>query len=336
MAGSGRATLEDVARLAGVSRATASRAVRGGELVSAANREAVRRAVADLGYVPNRAARSLVTRRTDTIAVVVPEPDARIFSDPFFAATIAGVADVLEDTPKQIVLLIRSRGGGNERLLGYLEGDHVDGVVVVSHHREDHLTDLIARSGLPAAFVGRPFSSLGELQYVDVDNRMGGRMAAEYLVSTGARTIATISGPLDMSAALDRLEGWREALLDAGLDPFIQYEGDFTMGSARRIAARLLAEHPEVDAIFAASDLMASGVLSVARAVGRDVPGDLRVVGFDDGPVAPDTDPPLTTLTNPGRELAVAATRMVLSQLDRQEYRAPVILRPRLVIRGSA
>ena len=91
-----------------------------------------------------------------------------------------------------------------------------------------------------------------------------------------------------------------------------------------------------MDAIFAASDLMASGVLSVARAVGRDVPGDLRVVGFDDGPVAPDTDPPLTTLTNPGRELAVAATRMVLSQLDRQEYRAPVILRPRLVIRGSA
>lgn len=331
-----RPTLEDVARAAGVSRATASRAVRGGELVSEANREAVRRAVAELGYVPNRAARSLVTRRTDTIAVVVPEPDSRIFSDPFFAATIAGVADVLESTPKQIVLLIRSRSAGNERLLGYLEGDHVDGVVVVSHHREDHLTDLIVRSRIPAAFVGRPFSSHGELKYVDVDNRRGGRIAAEYLVATGARTIATITGPLDMAAAVDRHEGWREALLDAGLDPSLTYEGDFTMATARSLAARLLREHPEVDGVFAASDLMASGVIGALHAAGRAIPGDVRVVGFDDGPVAPETDPPLTTLTNPGRELAANATRMVLDQLDGRAYRAPVILRPSLVIRESA
>ncbi|MGM0386127.1 MAG: LacI family DNA-binding transcriptional regulator [Actinomycetota bacterium] len=336
MAGTGRATLEDVARLAGVSRATASRAVRGGGLVSEANREAVRRAVAELDYVPNRAARSLVTRRTDTIAVVVPEPDSRIFSDPFFAATVAGVVEALEETSHQVVLVMRSRGGGPDRLADYLEGNHADGVVVISHHREDHLPAMIARSGIPAAFVGRPITSVPSLQYVDVDNRSGGRTAAEYLATTGSRTIATVAGPLDMAAAIDRLEGWREGLANAGLDSAIWYEGDFTVATARTLAARILREHPEVDGIFAASDLMASGVLGALHAAGRAVPGDVRVVGFDDGPVAPETDPPLTTLTNPGRELAALATRMVLAALDGKPFQAPVILQPRLVVRASA
>lgn len=336
MDGSGRATLEDVARLAGVSRATASRAVRGVAPVSEANRESVRRAVAELGYVPNRAARSLVTRRTDTIAVVVPEPDSRIFSDPFFAATVAGVVETLEETAHQVVLLMRSRGGGTERLADYLEGNHADGVVVISHHREDHLPAMIGRSGIPAAFVGRPITTVPSLQYADVDNRAGGRMAAEYLATTGSRTVAAVAGPLDMAAAVDRLEGWREGLANAGLDNTIWYEGDFTVATARALATRILRERPEVDGILAASDLTASGVLAALHADGRAVPGDVRVVGFDDSPVALETDPPLTTVTNPGRELAAAATRMVLAALDGRPFPAPVILQPRLVVRSSA
>lgn len=331
-----RATLEDVARVAGVSRATASRAVRGGESVSAANLEAVRRAVSELGYVPNPAARSLVTRQTDTIAVVVPEHDSRIFSDPFIASAIAGVAEALEDTPKQVVLLMRSRRRGNERMTGYLLGGHVDGIVVVSHHRDDHLPQVVARTGLPAAFIGRPLDADVEIPYVDLDNRAGGRMAAEHLIAAGARRIATVTGPLDMVAAVDRLAGWSAAMLAAGLDDSLRYEGDFTLQTAEEVGRRLLAEHPEVDAVFAANDLTAVGLVNVLRKGGRRVPDDVRIIGFDDTPLCLGTHPQLTSLTNPAKDLAHVATRMVLDQLASRPVESPVILRPALVARASA
>lgn len=331
-----RATLEDVARAAGVSRATASRAVRGGEFVSAANLAAVRKAVKDLGYVPNPAARSLVTRQTDTIAVVVPEHDARIFSDPFIASAIAGVAEALEETPKQLVLLMRSRRHGSQRMTAYLEGGHIDGTVVVSHHRGDHLPQVIARAGLAAAFIGRPFDADAGTAFVDLDNAAGGRMAAEHLIGAGARRIATVTGPLDMEAALDRLVGWSAALQDAGMDDSMRYEGDFTLQTAEAIGVRLITEHPEVDAVFAANDLTAVGIINALRAAGRRVPEDVRVIGFDDSPLCLGTHPQLTSLTNPAKELAHAATGMVLDQLAHRPVASPVILQPRLVVRASA
>ena len=331
-----RSTLEDVARLAGVSRATASRAVRGGDLVSPGNLEAVQRAVAQLGYVPNPAARSLVTRTTDTIGVVVPEHDSRIFSDPFIALAIAGVAEALKETPKQLVLLMRSGIQANERLTRYLGGGHVDGVVVVSHHRDDNLARAIAAAGLPAAFIGRPLEPGSTLPYVDLDNVAGGRLAAERLIASGARRLATVTGPLDMVAAVDRLEGWSAALRESGLDDSIRYEGDFTLATAQQVGERLFAEHPEVDGVFAANDVTAVGLMNALRSIHRHVPDDLRIVGFDDTALGLSTHPQLTTVTNPAGELAHVATRMVLAQLAGRPFTSPVIIAPRLVARESA
>lgn len=330
-----RTTLEDVARVAGVSRATASRAVRGGELVSPVALEAVRRAVEQLGYVPNPAARSLVTRQTDTLAVVVPEDDARVFSDPFIAQAIGGVAEALAHTPKQLVLLMRARGQENKRLLPYLRGGHVDGIVVLSHHRDDHLERELAALHLPLAFIGRPLEPQLAVPYVDVDNVAGGRLAAEHLLAAGARRLATISGPLDMPAAVDRITGWSEALAEAGVTEVARYEGDFTLVRGEELGARLLAEHPEVDGVFAANDLTAAGVLNAARAAGRSVPRTLRLVGYDDTQLGLTTHPQLTTITNPGRDLARRATRMVLDQLAGQPAPPPIIITPVLVERAS-
>lgn len=335
-AGRPRATLEDVAREAGVSRATASRAIRGGDLVSSANREAVQEAVERLGYVPNPAARSLVTRQTDTIAVVVPEHDDRIFSDPFIGRTIAGVGEALADTPQQVVLLMRSRSRGNEQLAAYLRGGHVDGIVVVSHHRDDHLAREIARSQLPTAFIGRPLEDGIDLPYVDLDNVAGGRLAAERLLASGMRHPATVTGPQDMVAAIDRLAGWGEALRAAGLDDAVRYEGDFTMLPAQELGRRLFEEHPEVDGVFAANDLIAVGVMNAARERGLRVPGDVRIVGFDDTPLGMSTHPQLTSITNPAGELARIATQLVLDQLAGERPAWPVILTPELVARESA
>lgn len=331
-------TLDEVARVAGVSRATASRAVNGGSRVSPAARLAVDEAVRTLGYVPNRAARALATRRTESVAIVVPEPDDRVFSDPFFSGTLRGVNNVLAEREIQLVLLMARHGAEEERLLRYLSHGHVDGAVVVSHHRDDPLAPALARIGLPCVFGGRPWDETAGVPYVDVDNVAGGRLATRHLIEGGRRRIGTIAGPDDMTAAVDRLTGWREAMDEAGLTTDAVVHGDFTEAGGRAAAERLFADHPDLDGVFVASDLMARGALVVAADLGRRVPQDLAVVGYDDLGIAQTTTPPLTTIRQPVPEMAERATRMLLEQIDRggPSEAMRLIIPPRLVRRESS
>jgi DNA-binding LacI/PurR family transcriptional regulator len=330
-------TLDQVAERAGVSRSTASRAINGGLRVSPQAQASVDAAVADLGFIPNRAARSLVTRRTYSVALVVPEPDERVLSDPFFASTINGLNEALRDTDLQLVLLMARPEDIATRTLRYLRGGHVDGAVVVSHHRHDVLADELHRSGVPAVFIGRPFRGGNHVRYVDVDNTGGGRMAAEHLLRIGRRRIGTIAGPQDMSAGLDRLSGWSAALEDAGLATDAVAYADFTTVSGARAATQLLAEHPDIDALFVASDLMAVGALAELAAAGRLVPDDVAVVGYDNLGAATTTTPTLTTIVNPVVAMARTAGELLIDLLaGRKVDMAPVIFAPELVIRLSA
>ncbi|MCD4527426.1 LacI family DNA-binding transcriptional regulator [Nocardioides sp. cx-173] len=334
----GSPTLDEVARLAGVSRATASRAINGGNRVSAQARSAVDDAVRALGYTPNHAARSLVTRRTDSVGLVVPEPDERVFSDPFFARTLRGVTRVLAERDLQLVLLLTRPGEEEARMLRYLRNRHIDGALVVSHHRSDSLADHLAALDLPCAFVGRPWTSADKVAYVDTDNVAGGREATQALISRGCTRIATIAGPDDMSAGVDRLEGWRGAMREAGLRDDAVEHGDFTERGGERAATALLARHPDLDGIVAASDLMAAGALRVLAATGCAVPDDVALIGYDDLGVAERTDPQLTTIRNPIVDMAEQATRLLLQQVDGDSsVRAMrVIFPPTLVRRASA
>jgi len=309
-------TLDEVARVAGVSRATASRAINGGDRVSPRAQRAVDDAVRTLGYTPNRAARSLVTRRTDSVAVVVPEPDERVFSDPFFAGTLRGVNRVLSERDLQLVLLLARPGAEESRTLRYLSARHVDGALVVSHHRSDHLADHLATIGLPCVFGGRPWTGSERVPYVDVDNVAGEREATQVLIERGCRRIGTIAGPSDMTAAQDRLDGWRQAMRAAGLPDDAMVHGDFTEAGGQRAAAALLDLHPDLDGLVVASDLMAAGALQVLEELGRRVPDDVAVIGYDDLGVAERTHPPLTTMRNPIVEMAERATRLLLEQID--------------------
>ena len=330
-------TLEQVAERAGVSRSTASRAINGGLRVSAEAQASIDAAVADLGYIPNRAARSLVTRRADSVALVVPEPDERVLSDPFFASTINGLNAALRDTDLQLVLVMARPEDIANRTLRYLRGGHVDGVVVVSHHRDDILADELHRSGVPAVYVGRPFGGGHHVHYVDVDNTGGGRMAAEHLLRIGRRRVGTIAGPQDMSAGLDRLAGWSAALNVAGLATDAVAYADFTTHGGAHAAAQVLAEHPDIDALFVASDLMAVGALAVLAGAGRLVPGDVAVVGYDNVGAATTTSPTLTTIVNPVVAMARTAGEMLIDLLTGKSVdQAPVIFAPELVIRLSA
>lgn len=332
----GAPTLEQVAELAGVSRSTASRAINGGLRVSPEAQAAVDRAIAQLGFTPNRAARSLVTRRSDSVALVVPEPDERVLSDPFFAGTLNGLSAALADTELQLVLVI-VRPGDSARATRYLRNGHVDGVIVVSHHQDDLLDEALADSGLPHVFVGRPLQGDRRVRHVDLDNVLGGRLATEHLVRRGRRRIGTIGGPQDMAAGLDRVAGWRRALQAAGLPDDAVATGDFTIAGGAAAARELLDRHPDVDALFCASDLMAVGALGVLATRGRSVPDDVAVVGYDDLGVAESTKPQLTTIVNPVVAMARRAGELLLDQLaGRPVAGEPVMFAPELVIRDSA
>ncbi|GAA1710718.1 LacI family DNA-binding transcriptional regulator [Isoptericola hypogeus] len=331
----GSPTLDDVARTAGVSRSTASRAVNGGERVSPEAQSAVDDAVARLGYAPNRAARSLVTRRTDSIALVVPEPDARILTDPFLAGVLRGVSEGLTGTELQLVLLLARPGERPGHIARYLRSGHVDGVIVASHHEGDQIEPELIRSRMPAVFVGRPFDTQS-LRFVDVDNAAGGAVATARLVARGCRRIATITGPLDMTAALDRFDAWQRTLADAGLPAGAVAHGDFTVSGGAAAMEKILVTQPDVDGVFVASDLMATGALQVLREAGRRVPDDVALVGFD-ALGAERTTPRLTTVLQPVVEMVSAATSTLLDMVDGRPVPAePQIFVPRLIEGQSA
>ena len=209
-------TLEEVAKLAGVSRATASRVFTLSPRVSPRAKRAVERAAEKLRYVPNRAARTLVTGRTDSIGLVIPEPTAFLFGDPFFPRLVRGIGEVLSRRLLQLVLLMPQSPADETRLEGYLSAGHVDGVLMVSLHGNDPLPERLLERGMPVVLGGRP-SANSPVNFVDVDNIGGARAAVAHLVHDGRRHIATITGPLDMGAGIDRLQGYDDALRQAGL-----------------------------------------------------------------------------------------------------------------------
>ncbi|WP_405699770.1 MULTISPECIES: LacI family DNA-binding transcriptional regulator [unclassified Streptomyces] len=339
-----RPTLEAVAERAGVSRATASRVVNGGEGVRAHLVEKVREAVRELGYVPNPAARTLVTRRTGAVAVIIAEPEIRIFSDPFFSRQIRGISKELTAHDTQLVLLLVEDRGDYDRIERYLAGGHVDGALAFSLHTDDPLPAITRRIGMPTVYGGRPGWTAGSgehggVAYVDADNRGGAREAVRYLLEQGRQRIAHIAGPLDQTSAVDRLDGYRDVLLDA--DPALIAEGDFTAEGGARAMAGLLERCPDLDAVFAANDLMATGALRVLRGRGLAVPGDVALVGFDDAePVAESADPPLTTVRQDIEGMGHLMARLLLRTLNKVQGErgvpASVVTPTALVRRASA
>jgi DNA-binding LacI/PurR family transcriptional regulator len=334
-----RPTLEAVAARAGVSRATVSRVVNGGAGVREALAEKVRTAVEELGYIPNHAARTLVTRRNGAVAVIIAEPEFRIFSDPFFERQVRGISRELTAHDAQLVLLWVEGPGDHERIARYLGGGHVDGALAFSLHNDDALPEIVRRVQVPTVFGGRPGWTGPEneppVPYVDCDNRGGARSAVRHLRALGRLNIAHITGPRDQTSALDRLDGYRDELPDAR--PGLIAEGAFTEESGARAMSELLDRRPDLDAVFAANDLMASGALRVLREHGRRVPEDVALVGFDDmRSVAEATDPPLTTVRQDIEGMGRLMVRILMRTLDGAGVAEPVITPTELVRRASA
>jgi DNA-binding LacI/PurR family transcriptional regulator len=309
--------------------------VNGSPTVAESIQRAVRQAVAELGYVPNQAARSLVTQRTDSIALVLPETPNRVFSeDQFFPGIIRGVSQALEEVDKQLVLLMAGSAAGHDRVERYATARHVDGVMFASMHGADPLPGMLFRMGIPVICSGRPLGH-SPVPFVDVDHIGGVAKAVRYLLDSGRRRIATIAGPQDMVAGIDRLAGYRDELAGSGRRSIVAV-GDFTRQSGVVAMRQLLADDPELDAVFAASDLMAHGALRALREAGRRVPDDVAVIGFDDIELAGYTEPPLTTVRQPILEIGRQLARNLLLLAAGREIEPSVVLPTELVLRESA
>jgi DNA-binding LacI/PurR family transcriptional regulator len=311
---SGKPTLEAVGALAGVSRATVSRVINGHATVKPEMVDAVNAAVAELRYVPNRAARSLVRRRTQMIAMVIPERTAEFFADPYFAEVIQGAALYASATDQTLTLLIES-DADPEKTRRYLTGGNVDGALILSHHSRVpayvELSDTV-----PMVFGVRPLEPAARpIHVVDVDNVEAAAIATRHLIARGRTNIATISGPLDTAAGIDRVNGWRSAIEEAGLQAGPLEAGTFTPASGAEAMQRLLDDGARIDAVFAASAQMATGALEVLRGHSIRVPYDIAVAGVDNNYFSTSANPPLTTVdldtANKGAVLVKTLLRLI-------------------------
>lgn len=327
-------TLDEVAKLAGVSRGTVSRVMNNRQHVSEKARRAVELAVKELGYVPNVAARSLATQRRGAVVLAISSDDPALFANLFFAEVISGVNAVMEETELELLLVLAASERGRERLTRLLQSRGADGVMLLALRENDPLYKVAEQGGVPVVHGGRSLVRSPKW-YVDADNRGGARRAVEYLISTGRSRIATVTGPLDMHVGVDRYLGYREGLALARLSDERVAHGDFGESSGAAGMAQLLNEHPDLDAVFVASDAMAAGALRVLRERGRAVPEEVAVVGFNDIVTAQQTQPALTTVRQPIEALGREMTRMLVRLIE-GEQPTSLILPTELVIRDSA
>ncbi|MFJ6663451.1 LacI family DNA-binding transcriptional regulator [Streptomyces sp. NPDC091383] len=340
----GRPTLEEVAARAGVGRGTVSRVINGSPRVSDATRAAVEAAVAELGYVPNTAARALAANRTDAIALVVPEPETRFFAEPYFSDMLRGVGAELADTEWQLLLIFAGNDRERRRLAEYLAAHRVDGVLLVSVHADDPLPELLSQLEIPAVVSG-PRSAAETLTSVDSDNYGGARAAVEHLLARGRTRIAHITGRLDVYGARRRVDGYRDALRAAGhaADELLIASGDFTEEGGRKAMSALLARRPDLDAVFAGSDVMAAGARQVLRESGLRIPDDVALVGYDDSAIARHMDPPLTSVRQPIDHMGRAMIDLLLTEISAKRpsglsrgERRHAVLPTELVVRASS
>jgi LacI family transcriptional regulator len=321
------AGIRDVAARSGVSIATVSRVFNGSPRVSEATRARVLARARELNYVPNAAARTLVRQRSQLLGVVLDTGDHPDVAHPFFQEVLAGLKSAVGEHDYDLLLFAKEQHAYVDRALHH----RVDGLLLLSVHPHGPELERLLATRLPAVAVDLEIVG-PRAGFVASDDAGGGRAAARHLRDRGHTRTATVTGPLDRSSSAQRLAGFREELPET-----LVAEGDFYGESGYAAAQRLLALAEPPTAIFAASDLMALGVLQAARDRGLRVPHDLAVVGFDDVALAAAADPPLTTVRQDKRGLGAAAGEAVVASIESPDVAPPELRLPvELVVRGSS
>ena len=327
-------TIRDVAAAAGVSRGTVSRVINGGHWVSPDARAAVEEAIRRTGYTANHAARSLATGRAGSLAFLLTEPQHLLFDDPTFALLLRGAAEALAQRSMTLVLLVAGTPAERANVAHFVGAGHVDGVLLISSHEADPLVEELLEAGVPTVCCGIPLGHEAQVPTVSVDEIGSAREMTRYLRGRGHRRIAMIAGPHDTPGGRFRLVGFEQEMGE-DFDPTLVEEGDYSQDSGAAAMTRLLERTRDIDAVFAASDRMAAGAVTVLRKAGLRVPDDIAVAGFDDSGLAATHVPPLTTMRQPWERLSDEMVALLLDVIAGGAPE-PITLPTTLIVRESA
>lgn len=303
-------------------------------------REDVRKRVLEVvrstGYHPNIAARTLAAQRSWMIGLVLPHSVSAFFTDPYFPHLTQGITQACNKFNLTLALFLVGTEEDEEKIFPRVSRRGLlDGVIVQAGHHGDPMIGRLAKSTIPLVFAGRPFH-VNEVSYIDIDNIDAANMAVSHLIRSGYRRIGTIAGPAHSTVGIDRMQGYKQALAERGLefDSALVAEADFTEAGGYYAMKRLLPAKP--DAIFAASDIMAIGAMRAVREAGLAIPDDIAFVGFDDFPLTTTPVPSLTTVRQPINQFGNSAVEILIDLIE-NGLKPPrrVILTTELVVRES-
>lgn len=326
-------SIKDIARAAGVSHSTVSRALADSPLVKEETRERIKQLAVEMGYSPHALARSLVTRRTQTVGVVVTT-----IADPFVSEIVRG----LEETGQNhgyTIILCNSNAEPRRELAAVkaLREKRVDGIIVTASRIGDLYLPLLEDFGVPIVLINN--QQTGKYVYsIGTDDLRGGQIATEYLLSLGHTRIGYIASPNNVNSSQARMNGYRAALESHGIgfDPALLADGDGRPAAAMEATARLLSQGARPTAIFCYNDMTAIGTIRALKRMGLRVPDDISIVGYDDIPIVEYLDPPLTTIRQRKYDMGCMAMDMLLRLLNGATDVQDVTIEPTLVIRESA
>jgi DNA-binding LacI/PurR family transcriptional regulator len=334
-----RVSIKDIAKAAGVSHPTVSRALSDSPLISEETKVRIQRLAQEMGYSPNALARGLVTRQTYSVGMVVTT-----IADPFVAEVVQGIEATAHDHGYTVILCNSESTPEREiASVEMLRSKRVDGVIVTASRVGALYLEYLELIGGPIVLINNHNEESGRYTFsVSVDNRHGGRLAAGHLVQLGHRRIAYVAGPANHSSDLDRLAGYRQALAEGGIepDPALVVPGNGRPDGGEEALQAILALDPRPTAVFCYNDMTAIGLIHAARQAGLAIPQDVAVVGFDDILFAAYLYPPLTTIAQPKVEMGQQAMHMMLALItaseDSEEDLANVVVQGKLVVRASS
>jgi len=333
-----RVSIKDIAKAAGVSHSTVSRALSDSPLVKAETKARIQRLAQEMGYSPDAIARSLVTQTTHTVGIVVTT-----ITDPFVAEVVQGIEDAAHENDYSVILASSASQPKRElAAVEMLRAKRVDSLIVTSSRVGALYLEHLERIGVPVVLVNNHNEQSGRYTFsVSVDNQHGGHLATRHLIERGHRRIGYVSGPADHSDDAERLAGYRQALDEAGIafDPALVVPGNGRINGGERALHTLAGLAEPVTAVFCYNDMTAIGLISAAWKAGISVPETLAVVGFDDIPLAAHTYPPLTTVAQPQRDMGRQAMDMALALMTAGDSTMPfsdIVVKGKLVVRESS
>jgi len=329
-------TIDLVAKAAGVSRATVSRVMNGTAKVSPERERAVKKAIAQYNFTPNATARRLAGGKSGLVALLMEESSEEFFLNPFWGLVVQGFSSTIADAGLHPLLLIRPKTGTDDSLFSTLRAGQVDGLAIFSWHRSIKTFEKLLDPKMAVVF-GGDLGGSKKFPFVDVDNVKGGLLATRHLIDQGCKNIVTITGDLKLQSGRDRLEGFERAMLEAGrpLNDSIIIQGDYSQSKAEDLARELLKKKVKFDGVFAGNDQSALGVINVLLQNSISVPGDVKVVGFDDSPIASRNQPSITTIYQPMRELGSEVAKSLIAILNGEEVEEK-LLDVKLIKRDSS